>query len=61
MRGKMGVFVLEGHNIRTASKMKKAIDSNRGVRYVETAVVQIEPSKQSLTTHSLKSVAEFQT
>lgn len=36
--------------------MKKAIDSNRGVRYVETAVVQIEPSKQSL-----KSVAEFQT
>lgn len=39
--------------------MKKGIDSNIGGRGVETAVVQFDTSKQSLTTHSLKGAAAF--
>ena len=55
----MRVYGAEGNNIQTSNAMKEAIDSNGGVCGVQTAVVDIDTSKQNITNHSLKGVTKF--
>ena len=52
----MRTFVSSGHNITTPVEMKTALDANSGVAGCQVAVVRIDRSKQTLTTHKWKGV-----
>lgn len=56
MRNKMRTYVASGHNIMTPGDMKQALDANSGVTGCQVAVVHIDRSKQTLTTHKWKGV-----
>ena len=56
MRSKMRTFVSSGHNISTPVELKTALDANSGVAGCQVAVIRIDRSKQTLTTHKWKGV-----
>lgn len=49
-------FLNEGHDIRTASDMKTAIESYGGVKGCYAAVYQVQPSAQTMTKHTMTGV-----
>ncbi|XP_062590554.1 uncharacterized protein LOC134252133 [Saccostrea cucullata] len=59
MRTKMKTWVASGNNIVTASDMKTALDSGKGVAGCQIAVCVIDTSKQTMKTHKLKGVNDY--
>lgn len=52
MKGRIRQYVNEGHDVESASDMKKALQSHDGVKSCRIAVVEIDTAKQSLHHHS---------
>ena len=56
LKSHMRRFLNEGHDIRTASDMKTAIESYGGVKGCYAAVYQVQPSAQTMTKHTMTGV-----
>ena len=49
-------FLNEGNDVKTASGMKAAIESYRGVKGCYAAVCRVQPSAQTMTKHTMTGV-----
>ena len=49
-------YINEGHDIKSASDMKAAIDSYGGVKGYQAAVVKVQESKQTMTNHTMSGI-----
>lgn len=56
MKSHMRRYLNEGNDIKTASDMKRALDSYGGVKSCRIAVVDVDVSKQSITDHKWKGI-----
>ena len=56
VKGHMRRYINEGHDIKSASDMKAAIDSYGGVKGCQAAVVKIQESSQTTKKHTMSGI-----